>query len=66
MATSSVNNLIEDRGLIRPNGTFRQYGGIGNNGETENFTIDLDIRRTTNGAIVNTIVNGEPLITTTA
>lgn len=66
METLSANNLIENQGLIRPDGSFRQYGGIGLEDETETFTIDLQFRMTTNGVIVNTLTNGEPLITTSA
>lgn len=66
MGILSASKLFENVGLIRPDGSFRQYGGIGRNGETESFTIDLEFRMTTNGVIVNTIVNGGPTITTRA
>lgn len=66
METLSANNLIETRGLIAPDGSFKQYGAIGPEDETDSFTIDLQFWMATNGVIVNTHVNGEPLITTSA
>lgn len=66
MRTLSASNLFETIGLIRPDGSFRQYGGVGPEDNVETFTIDLQFRLATNGVIVNTIVNGEPVITTSA
>lgn len=46
--------------------TFKQFGGYLRHEKCEDqyVAVDLEFRRTTNGGIVNTIVNGEPLITT--
>jgi hypothetical protein len=46
--------------------TFKQFGGILRHEmcADQYVSIDLEFRRATNGGIVNTIVNGEPLITT--
>lgn len=64
MRTLSANKLFENEGLICPDSSFRQYGGVGHEDETDTFTIDLQFRMATNGVIVNTIVNHEPIITT--
>jgi len=47
--------------------TFRQFGGLSirETGE-HSVTVDLEFRLATNGVIVNTIANGEPIITTGA
>lgn len=47
---------------------FRQFGGLTRHetGDGHSVTIDLEFRLATNGVIVNTIANGEPIITTSA
>jgi hypothetical protein len=54
------------KGVTRPNGSFRHFGGIASEHRSNNHavTIDLSFRMATNGVIVNTLVNDEPLITT--
>lgn len=57
------------RGTIHTeNRAFRQFGGLTRQeiDEDHHVTIDLQFRLATNGVIVNTHVNGEPLITTSA
>ena len=44
--------------------TFKQFGAYHETGTNKYAAIELEFRRATNGGIVNTIVNGEPLITT--
>jgi len=46
--------------------TFKQFGTyVKHETGADNYVaVDLEFRRATNGGIVNTIVNGEPLITT--
>lgn len=48
-------------------GTYRQFGHI-DPADTEDraIMVDLQFRLATNGVIVNTLVNDEPLITTSA
>ncbi|UBF22677.1 hypothetical protein HRTV-25_gp96 [Halorubrum tailed virus 25] len=55
-------------GVIRPDGSYRQFGHAdrGDTGTEHAATIDLQFRMATNGVIVNTLVNDEPLITTSA
>jgi len=57
-----------DEGTIyTENRAFRQFGGVTRQeAGGHSVTIDLQFRLATNGVIVNTIVNGEPLITTPA
>lgn len=54
-------------GLIR-NETYRQFGHLdgSENGTGSAVTIDFQFRLATNGVIVNTLANDEPLITTSA
>ena len=55
-------------GVTRPDGSFRHFGGIASEhlADKHTITIDLSFRMATNGVIVNTLVNDEPLITTSA
>ena len=53
--------------IYTENRAFRHFGGLTRQETGEHsVTIDLQFRMATNGVIVNTIVNGEPLITTDA
>lgn len=58
-----MTKLFETEGMVF-DGYFKQFGGIPP--EEENFLIDLQFRLATNGVIVNTLVDYEPLITTSA
>lgn len=59
---------ITNNGVIRPDGSFRQFGYAGGNeiSELHTVTIDLMFRMATNGVIVNTHANDVPIITTSA
>ncbi|OYR58502.1 hypothetical protein [Halorubrum halodurans] len=54
-------------GVIRDR-AYRQFGHVdgADTGTGDAATIDIQIRRATNGVIINTLVNDEPLITTGA
>lgn len=61
-------NYPDPSGVIRPDGTFRQLGYVGPE-DTKNgraITFDLQFRVATNGVIVNTLVSGEPIATTSS
>ena len=49
-------------------GAYRKFGHVtqSDTGEMFGATIDFQFRMATNGVIVNTLVNDEPLITTSA
>jgi hypothetical protein len=55
-------------GVIRPGGSYRQFGHMERDetGTDHVSTVDLSFRMTTNGVIVNTLINDEPVITTSA
>lgn len=55
------SGVIQDR-------TYRQFGHLDGEetGTGHAVTIDFQFRLATNGVIVNTLVNDEPLITTSA
>jgi bifunctional N-acetylglucosamine-1-phosphate-uridyltransferase/glucosamine-1-phosphate-acetyltransferase GlmU-like protein len=54
--------------VIRQDSSYRQFGHAdkSDTGTGHAATIDLQFRQATNGVIVNTLVNDEPLITTSA
>jgi hypothetical protein len=55
-------------GTINSDGSFIHFGGVEKSdiGGQSSAHIDLHFRMATNGVIVNTLINGEPLITTSA
>jgi hypothetical protein len=62
-----MKNAYQEGTIYTTNCAFRQFGGLTRQETGGNsVTIDLQFRMATNGIIVNTHVNGEPLITTSA
>jgi hypothetical protein len=56
-------------GYIRPSeGAYRQFGHVDKDDIDSELgvTVDLQFRMATNGVIVNTLVNDNPVITTSA
>lgn len=62
-----MRGAYENGTIYTENRAFRHFGGLTRQGTGgASVTIDLQFRLATNGVIVNTIVNGEPVITTSA
>ena len=60
-------NYPQPSGLIRDDGSYRHFGHVTKSEtDSEAVTVDLVFRMATNGVIVNTLVNDEPIFTTGA